>query len=93
MCLLQLHCDVTAREVKEQKETNVNANAIKLRPRRNAVITANARIRDSCNINEVIKAVLNYLFILLLRNDFTRTKSTKKHLKARKGTKTVRQKH
>ena len=84
MCLLQLHCDVTAREVKEQKETNVNANAMKLRPRLNAAVTANARIRDSCNINEVIRALLNSLFIFLLRNDFTRTKSTKKHQKAPK---------
>ena len=54
--------------------------------------------KNKCsNINQVIKAVLNFLFFFL-RKDFARTKSTKstkstKTPKALKGTKTLRQKH
>ena len=36
----------------------------------------------SSNINEIIKAVLNFVFFFFfLRKDFARTKSTKKHKK------------
>ena len=39
---LELHCDVPAREGKEQEESNLNADAKEFRPRRNA----DARIQD-----------------------------------------------
>ena len=42
----------------------------------------------SSNINEVIRAVLNFFFFL--RKDFVRTKSTKKHQKAQKAPKNTR---
>ena len=44
--------------------------------------------RESSNINEVIRPVLNFLFFL--RSDFTSTKSTKKHQKALKNTTNLR---
>ena len=43
---LELHCDVPARQVKEQEETNLNVNAKEFRPRRNAAATADPRIPD-----------------------------------------------
>ena len=42
------------------------------------------------NINEVIRTVLNSLFIFFLRKDFARTKSTKKHQRAPKRTKSTK---
>ena len=43
---LELHYAVLATEVKEQEETNLNANAEELRQRRNAAAIADARIQD-----------------------------------------------
>ena len=43
----------------------------------------------SSNINEVIRAVLNF-FLIFLQKDFVRTKSTKKHQKAQKAPKNTR---
>ena len=40
----------------------------------------------SSNVNEVIRAVLDFLFVFL-QKDFTRTKSTKKHKKHKKAQK------
>ena len=44
--LLELHCDVPASEVKEQEQTNLNADAKEFRPRHNAAATADAQIQD-----------------------------------------------
>ena len=43
---VELHCAVLAREVKEQEETNLNANAKEFRQRCNAAAIADARIQD-----------------------------------------------
>ena len=43
---LELHCDVPAREMKDQEETNLNADAKEFRPRCNAAAITDARIRD-----------------------------------------------
>ena len=43
---LELHCDVPAREVKEQVETNFNVDAKEFRPRHNAAAIVDARIQD-----------------------------------------------
>ena len=43
---LELHCDIQAREVKEQEETNLNTDAKEFWPRRNAAAIAGVRIRD-----------------------------------------------
>ena len=43
---LELHYAVLATEVKEQEETNLNANVEELRQRRNAAAIADARIQD-----------------------------------------------
>ena len=43
---LELHYAVLATEVKEQEETNLNANAEERRQRRNAAAIADARIQD-----------------------------------------------
>ena len=39
---------------------------------------------SSSNVNEVIREFLNFLFLIFLRKDFTRTKSIKKHKDAAK---------
>ena len=39
---LELHCDVPAREVKQQEEINLNINVKELWPRRNAAAVADA---------------------------------------------------
>ena len=44
---LKLHCDVPAREVKEQEETNLNADAKEFQSRRNAAAVADERIQHS----------------------------------------------
>ena len=44
--LLELHCDVPASEVKEEEQTNLNADAKEFRPRRNAAAIADAQIQD-----------------------------------------------
>ena len=44
---LKLHCDVPAREVKEQEETNLNADAKEFQSRRNAATVADERIQHS----------------------------------------------
>ena len=51
---LELHCDVPAKEVKVQEETNLNAGVREYRPRPNAAATADARIQDinATNDNE-----------------------------------------
>ena len=43
---LELYCDVPAREMKDQEETNLNADAKEFRPKRNAAAITDARIRD-----------------------------------------------
>ena len=43
---LELHCDVQAREVKEQEETNLNANAKEFWQKFNAAAIADVRNRD-----------------------------------------------
>ena len=43
---LELHCDVPAREVKEQEETNMNVNAKEFRPIRNAAAIADTQVQD-----------------------------------------------
>ena len=51
---LELHCDVPAKEVKVQEETNLNTGVREYRPRPNAAATADARIQDinATNDNE-----------------------------------------
>ena len=49
---LELHCDISVREVKEEEETNLNANAKEFRPRRNVATVADARIGDINTIDD-----------------------------------------
>ena len=59
---LELHCDVPAREGKEQEESNLNANAKEFWPRRNAAAIADAQIQ---NINATNDDESNNLIITL----------------------------
>ena len=51
---LELHCDVQAREVKEE-DTNLNVDEKEFQPRSNAAALANARKRDNNIFNQGYK--------------------------------------
>ena len=51
---LELHCDVQAREVK-QEDTNLNVDEKEFQPRSNAAALANARKRDNNIFNQGYK--------------------------------------
>ena len=46
MYLLQLHCDVPARDAKEQEEIKLNADAKEFQPRHNLAAVADAQTQN-----------------------------------------------